>query len=83
MIIEGTIYIGLTFFWMKLNRSWRWTLALACVMNLVGIVLTMLLLPDSPKWYYENRRYKECLEAIKTMAQLNRSSHTIPPSDKF
>lgn len=83
MIIEGTIYIALTFFWMKFNRSWRWTLALACAMNFVGIILTILLLPDSPKWYYENKRYKECLAAIKRMARLNRSPHTIPSRDQF
>lgn len=83
MVIEGTIYIGLTYFWMKLNYSWRWTLILACSMNFAGIVLTMLLLPDSPKWYYENRRYRECLQAIQTLAKLNRSRNIIPSADQY
>ena len=83
MIVEGTIYIGLTYFWMKLNYSWRWTMFLACFMNVIGIMFTVLMLPDSPKWLFENQRYRECLHAIKSMATINRSRNIIPSSDEY
>ena len=68
---------------MKLNYTWRWTIVLACFMNLTGILFTIILLPDSPKWLYENQRYGECIRAIKSMAKINRSRSVIPSGEMY
>ena len=78
-MIEGSVYIGLTMYWKKLNFGWRWTLLLACVLNFIGILLTSILLPDSPKWLYEKKKYKECVAAIRSMAELNNVRNFMPP----
>ena len=70
-VAEGIIQMLLTYYWMKVGFSWRWTVVLAIVMNAVGIVLTCVLLPDSPKWLYETKQYKKCVEAVTDLAEMN------------
>ena len=63
--------MALTYYWMEIGFSWRWTVVLAIVMNAVGIVLTCVLLPESPQWLYETKQYKKCVEAVACLAEMN------------
>ena len=82
MVAEGVVQVLLTYYWMKVGFSWRWTVVLAIVMNVVGIILTLVLLPDSPKWLYETKQYKKCVDSVFFLAEWN-NVREFRPSQSF
>jgi len=62
--IEGSVYICLTLYWSQLNYSWRWTVIFAAVLNLVCLLVSLLILPESPSWLFEKKRYTECHQSL-------------------
>lgn len=80
---EGLVQMALTYYWMKVGFSWRWTVVLAIVMNAIGIILTCVLLPESPKWLYETKQYKKCVEAVFALADWNNERDFRPSQDFY
>lgn len=68
---------------MKLNFSWRWTVLFAAIMNFIGVLLTGLLLPESPKWLFETKQYKKCIESVRSLAEENNVRTFMPSQDSY
>ena len=61
---EGIIYIYLTiFFKMSENKDVKYPLMYG-VCNNYFYMLVLFFIPESPKWLYEQQRYKECVEVF-------------------
>lgn len=51
-------------------------------MNAVGMLLTCLLLPESPIWLHHTKQYKKCMEAVACLAEIN-NKRDFRPIGKF
>lgn len=68
---EAAVYIWLTIYYRFGNYGWKWPVALAALINFVGLVLTVIFIPESPKWLMEKGRYIESYKVFKRMAEVN------------
>lgn len=41
------------------------------VQAVLGLILLTMIIPESPKWFYEKGKYKECQKVLDGMAKKN------------
>jgi len=59
-VSEGLIYIYLTIYYRYINEYWLYPLILGLFQTLIAGLLILKFVPESPKWLYKKKRYKEC-----------------------
>lgn len=70
-VVESTTYIFLTLYFRFVSRKWQPTAIYGALQGSVTVLGLLLFLPESPKWLYGKKRYKECYEVMKKMAKTN------------
>jgi MFS family permease len=63
-VSEGSVYIWITLYYRYLSKEWKWTVVFAAVEAFLSVVVVILILPESPKWLYKEKRYEECQKAL-------------------
>lgn len=69
--MEGLVVILMVVYFVYISKSWYWIILYAASTNLIFQIIGFWLLPESPKWLYEQKRYIECVRALKRMATFN------------
>jgi len=54
---EGFIFIVLTFYWRFISKEWRWSVMIGMCECVIGYVILIFIIPESPKWLYDKGRY--------------------------
>lgn len=55
-------------------------------MNIFGIVMTilyLLIIPESPRWLFQNNKHEDGIKVMNYIAWINGSEKRIPPNAKF
>ena len=68
---EGSEFIWLTLFYWFVNKNTFYPLYLSLALQVVLIVIIYCFLPESPKWLYEMKKYRECYEVLKKLGKFN------------
>lgn len=69
--MDGATYIILTIMYRYFTNNWIYSFIIATVLLIIGIIGCHLYIPESPKWLYDQGKYKECFEAFEFMAKQN------------
>jgi hypothetical protein len=67
---EGSVFIYLTIYYYYISKNWVWTQWVGAGFNVVACIL-LLWLPESPKYLYSEKRYKECIDVLQQMKKVN------------
>ena len=67
---ECMIYIYLTIYYKYVSKDWFWTVAFGLCLNVLGLVF-LVFLPESPRYLFYKKRFKECEEVLRIMAKYN------------
>jgi len=70
-ISEGAIYIYITLYYRLISKDWKPVFIFALILNVVVWCIVVVILPESPKWLYNKKKYKECKQAFDKMANFN------------
>jgi MFS family permease len=70
---EGAIFIYLTLYYYYISKEWVWTQVYGAATNVVTCIL-LFWIPESPKYLYSEKRYKECVEVLQKMKKFNQGS---------
>lgn len=70
-VSEGMLLIWLTLFFWFVSKDWKWTVAFGGALAAVCTFLVVVWFPESPKWLYKEKRYKECQKTLVYMAKIN------------
>ena len=60
--------IGCLYFW-KVSKNWLWLEIFAGCLDLVSMVGTLIMIPESPKYLIGKKRYDEARDAINYIAK--------------
>jgi hypothetical protein len=63
--------IGCLYFW-KISKNWLWLEMFAGYLDLVAMIGTIFLMPESPKYLLSKKRYDDAREAINYIAKFGR-----------
>eukprot|EP00356_Strombidium_inclinatum_P013111 CAMPEP_0170502888 /NCGR_PEP_ID=MMETSP0208-20121228/42909_1 /TAXON_ID=197538 /ORGANISM="Strombidium inclinatum, Strain S3" /LENGTH=123 /DNA_ID=CAMNT_0010782223 /DNA_START=33 /DNA_END=400 /DNA_ORIENTATION=+ len=69
-VTEGMIYVMFTVYYMTGHKNWIEVQYFGVFVGLIAS-LGILLLPESPKWLFEKKRFKEFSLVINKMAKFN------------
>lgn len=69
-VSEAMVFIYLTIYYKYISKDWFWTVAFGLSLNIVGLVF-LLFLPESPRYLFYKKRFKECEEVLRAMAKYN------------
>ena len=71
LIADGSTMIILSLYFRFISRNWLWFQIFALSLTSVSFCVT-LLAPESPKYLYSYKRYKEARKALAVIARYNR-----------
>lgn len=57
-ISEGAIYIYITLYYRFVSKNWKPVFVFALILNLFVWASVVFILPESPKWLYNKKKYK-------------------------
>ena len=80
---EGAVFILLTLFFRFVSKEWRWSVAIGILECLIGYTLLYLIVPESPKWQYDQGHYKNCYKTLQYMARFNKAGKHLPEQSKL
>lgn len=72
-VSEGAVYIYLTIYYKYIDKDWYWTAVVPTVVNTL-VLFALVYLPESPKWLYDQKRYKDCRIVLEKMAKMNKTN---------
>jgi len=78
-LCEGFVFIILTVYFRYISKDWRWSLVIGLCEFAIGYSILLFILPESPKWLYEKKRYKECQKALMYMSKFNHGKENFTP----
>lgn len=67
---EGAIFIYLTIYYYWISKNWVWTQVYGAATNFVALFL-LFWIPESPKFLYSEKRFKECITTLQKMKKFN------------
>lgn len=70
-VLEGTIIINLSIFYMKVSKDWQPIFYYGAASGLAAMTINCVVLPESPKWLYSQKKYAACSKALSQLARLN------------
>ena len=70
-ISEGIVLIYITIYYAYINKDWWYTVAFAALGNIVTLILLFVFVPESPKFLYDKKRFRECQRSLSYMAKVN------------
>lgn len=62
--VEGTVIIFVTLYFRYISKDWRGLVTAALIENVIGTMLHLIIVPESPKWLFEKKRFKECSQVL-------------------
>jgi len=77
-IIDVFNIVLLTIYYRFVSKDWRGSVIFALCQWLIGYSILFFILPESPKWLYDNKRYKECYKALIYMSKFNQGKEPTP-----
>lgn len=76
-VSEGLVYIWLTIYYKYISKDWYWTAIVPTVVNTL-VLVALVFLPESPKWLYDQQRYKDCAKVFEKMSKMNNKKGKLP-----
>lgn len=70
---EGGVQILHVLYYKYMSKNWRWLIVYTACQSLVVLTVHLSYMPESPKWLYNKRKFKECREVFEKMAKVNRT----------
>ena len=64
-ISEGAIYIYITIYYRYVSKEWKPVFIFALILNLIVWSMVVFILPESPKWLFNKKKYNQCQKAFK------------------
>ena len=62
---EGAIIIWLTLYYWFVSKNWKWPVLFGGIGMIIGATVIHFYLPESPKWLYEKKRFREVQKTFK------------------
>jgi len=56
---DGVMFIGITLYYRFVSKNWEPVFVFALILNIIVLAVLVFILPESPKWLYNKRRFKE------------------------
>ena len=72
-ISEGMIYIYLTLYFYYGGKNWEVPVKFSLFLTTLGLAMVSRM-PESPKWLFNQKRYKECHSVLIEMLYLNKNT---------
>jgi MFS family permease len=57
---EGMIYVFLTIYFSIFKGSWVWPTVFSWFQGILCTLIIFFYFPESPKWLYDKRKFKQC-----------------------
>ena len=70
-VSEGLVVIYLTIYFRYISPNWYWVEIFAISQGTICLLILIFLIPESPKWLYDNKKYKKCYECLQKIASYN------------
>ena len=61
---EGMCVIYVTIYFRYISKKWFWLELFGLGQGVLTMILTIFFIPESPKWLYDNKKYKECFNSL-------------------
>ena len=74
MILECSTLFGMSYGLQWYNRNWLWSQILGIIGTCTTLVVSALLMPESPKFLYANKRYEEARQSLNFVSNFNNGS---------
>lgn len=65
-------------FFLTISRNWFWLWFTMTLVGTIAYILSMLLLPESPKWLIYRGREAEAIDVLNYIAKVNGSEFRFP-----
>lgn len=82
LIIECMIALGASFYFQVISKHWVWFVVFGLVGELFGLVMTILYIPESPKFLLMQCRFTEARHVLNQVAKRNRIGKNFMLSDE-
>lgn len=73
---EGMVIISISTIYMTMTKNWQVPMLIGVGTGFLFMIINLLVLPESPKWLYSQKKYAECSDALAKLAKLNKIDHT-------
>ena len=74
MIAECLLLLSISLGYQRISRHWMWLQLIGLATTLVAFIFQVLVIPESPKFLYMQKRYTESKETLRYIAWFNGSS---------
>ena len=71
MLMDCLSLLGLSYGYQRVSRGWLWVQQIGVGLTLAGLAVCIVLMPESPKYFYLNRKYEEARRSLKRVARIN------------
>lgn len=71
MILDCLTLYGMSYGFQKYNRNWLWTQVLGLAGTSFALLVSALLMPESPKFLYVKKRYEEARQSLNFVSNFN------------
>jgi MFS family permease len=68
---EGMCTVICSIYYWKISKNWTYLMMIVTCLYFIFAVFSMLILVDSPKRFYANKKYAECYDCLKYMGKYN------------
>lgn len=68
---EGFIYIYITIYYRLISKKWAPVFVFALILNIIVLGFVLFVLPESPKWLYNKKKFQQFNKALDQMAKFN------------
>lgn len=70
-ITETFVYMADTLYFWYICKQWHYIIIFAAFEQGLTILLILFLIPESPKWLFNQKKYHECYKSLEYMARNN------------
>ena len=68
---EGCVQILHVLYYKYISKNWHWLIVYSACQSLIVLIVHLTFMPESPKWLYDRRRFRECIHVFDKMARFN------------
>ena len=81
-IFDGMTLAVICVYFLTISRDWFWLCLFFCGLSYVA-TFTIVICPESPRWYLVNGRTPDAIKVLNEISALNKSENVIPDEAMF